>query len=188
MDEKELLERIKENPSLFSELFKLYYKSIFGYILRRTGSFDETADIAADTFYKAFLHVKNFSYRGISIKVWLYRIATNEINLHFRKQRKRNSIFERSFGVNREKFQFFLNDDREEAEAEMQKHKQYLEVLQQLRMLPVKYQEVLSLRYFEGKSNREIAEILDIHEGTVKSILSRGLVKLREKCNQNELL
>jgi len=40
------------------------------------------------------------------------------------------------------------------------------------------------LRYFEAKENKEIAEILDIKEGTLKSLLSRGLEKLREKCNQ----
>jgi RNA polymerase sigma-70 factor (ECF subfamily) len=58
VNEKELLERIKNNPDSFSELFKLYYKPIFGYILRRTGDFDDTADIASDTFFKAFNNIK----------------------------------------------------------------------------------------------------------------------------------
>ena len=49
---------------------------------------------------------------------------------------------------------------------------------------PVKYQEVIALRYFEGKDNKEIAEILNINEGTLKSLLSRGIEKLRVKCNQ----
>jgi len=43
--------------------------------------------------------------------------------------------------------------------------------LAQLKTLPVKYQEVISLRYFEGKENKEIAEILDINEGTLKSLI-----------------
>ena len=73
MTESELLNRIKKNPKEFSELFKLYYKPIFGYILRRTADFDDTADIAADTFLKAFRNVNHFSYKGISIKIWLYR-------------------------------------------------------------------------------------------------------------------
>lgn len=184
MTDLELLNKIKGNPAYFSEIFKLYYKSIFGYIFRRTGDFDDTADIAADTFVKAFLHIKNFSHKGISIKVWLYRIATNEVNQFYRYRQKQNSLFHRVDFENKELFKNYLHKDKEELEAELHKHKQFLMVLEALKTLPNKYQEVISLRYFEGKDNKEIVEILNINEGTLKSLLSRGLEKLREKCNQ----
>jgi RNA polymerase sigma-70 factor (ECF subfamily) len=184
MNEKELLDKIKNNLADFSELFKLYYKPIFGYILRRTGDFDDTADIAANTFFNAYVHIKNFSYKGISIKVWLYRIATNEVNLYFRHKQKNNSLFERIDLADKNIFNDYLHDDKKELEMELQKHDQFLAVLESLKTLPVKYQEVISLRYFEGKDNKEIIEILNINEGTLKSLLSRGLEKLREKCNQ----
>jgi RNA polymerase sigma-70 factor, ECF subfamily len=184
MAEIELLNRIKSNPAEFSELFKLYYKPIFGYILRRTGNFDEAADITADTFFKAFRHIKNFSYKGISIKVWLYRIATNELNLYIRQMKKHNSIFERIDEKDKDLFTDYIIEDKKEYESELQKHDQFLLVLNGLKTLPVKYQEVISLKYFEGKENKEIAEILLIKEGTLKSLLSRGLEQLRQKCNQ----
>jgi RNA polymerase sigma-70 factor (ECF subfamily) len=182
--EIELLNRIRSNPGDFSELFTLYYKPIFGYILRRTGDFDDAADIAAETFLKAFRHIAGFSYTGISIKVWLYRIATNEINLFFRQRRKHHSLFERMVMEDRAFFSQYLQEDKKEMEWELQKHEQFLTVLKHLKTLPVKYQEVISLRYFERKDNREIAAILGIREGTLKSLLSRGLEKLRQKCNQ----
>ncbi len=184
MTEIELLNNIKANPDHFSELFKLYYKPIFGYIFRRTGNFDDTADIAADTFFKAFKHIGRFSYKGISIKVWLYRIATNETNLYFRDKEKHNSLFERIEFESKTVFEQFFQEDKTVVEAELQKHYQFLAVLENLKTLPVKYQEVIALRYFEGKENKEIVEILDINEGTLKSLLSRGLEKLRKKCNQ----
>jgi RNA polymerase sigma-70 factor (ECF subfamily) len=184
MDEIELLDIIRSNPENFSELFKLYYQQIFGYIIRRTGSFDDAADIAADTFLKAFRHIHNFRYTGISVKVWLYRIATNEINLYFRFKQKHNSIFERIITDDKNIFDHYLADDRKEVEAEFQKHEQFLFVQKELKTLPLKYQEVIALRYFEGKDNKEIIEILNIKEGTLKSLLSRGLEKLRQKCNQ----
>ena len=184
MTETDLLNRIKNNPDDFSELFKLYYKPIFGYILRRTGNFDDTADIASDTFFKAFRHLNNFSYQGISVKVWLYRIATNEINMYFRHKQKHNTIFERVDFENKSMFNNLLLDDKKELAMELQKHEQFLMVLDVLKTLPIKYQEIISLRYFEGKDNKEIAEVLNINEGTLKSLLSRGLEKLREKCNQ----
>jgi RNA polymerase sigma-70 factor, ECF subfamily len=184
MIESELLNRIKSNPADFSELFKLYYRPIFGYIFRRTGNFDDTADIAANTFLKAFNNIKNFSYRGISIKVWLYRIATNEVNLYVRQKKRHNSIFEVIGIEDKEIFKDYLHEDKKEYETEIQKHNQFLLVLKELKTLPVKYQEVISLKYFEGKENKEIAEILLIKEGTIKSLISRGLEKLREKCNR----
>ena len=184
MTESELLDRIKKNPAEFSEVFKLYYKPIFGYVLRRTGNFDETADIVAETFFKAFTHVKNFSYRGISVKVWLYRIATNEVNLFYRQRQKHNSLFERVDLENEEQLKDYLHQDKQELEAELQKQDQFMSILKTLKTLPNKYQEVISLRYFEGMDNKEIADILNMKEGTLKSLLSRGLEKLREKCNR----
>ena len=69
-------------------------------------------------------------------------------------------------------------------EAELQKHGQFIIILKALKKLPNKYQEVISLKYFEGKKNKEIVEILNINEGTLKSLLSRGLEKIRDKCNE----
>ena len=184
MDESDLLNRIRKNPENFSELFKLYYKQIFGYIFRRTGSFDDTADIAADTFLKAFRNINNFRYTGISVKVWLYRIATNEMNLYFRNMQKQSSVFERIDSLDKKVFVDYFTEDRKEAESELQKHEQFMSVLKELKTLPVKYQEVIALRYFEGKENKEIAEILNINEGTLKSLLFRGVEKLRQKCNR----
>lgn len=183
MNELELLGKIKNNPEAFSEIFNLYYKPIFGYIFRRTGDFNSTADIAADTFLKAFIHINKFTYKNISIKVWLYRIATNEVNLFFRQRRKYNSLFDKVGFENKELFRNYLTQDKEEIETELKKHNQFMAVQKALKTLPEKYQTVISLRYFEEKANKEIVEILDINEGTLKSLLSRGLEKLRKKCN-----
>jgi RNA polymerase sigma-70 factor (ECF subfamily) len=187
MSESELLKKIKNNPADFSEIFKLYYKPIFGYILRRTGNFDETADIAADTFLKAFTHINRFSYKGISIKVWLYRIATNEVNLYFRHKQKHNSVFERIDFENKNLFDNYLQEDREIMETELLKHDQFNEILRVLKTLPSKYQEVISLKYFEGKENKEVAEILNIKEGTLKSLLSRGIEKLKKSATRIDI-
>lgn len=184
MSESELLAKIKDNPAFFSELFDLYYKPIFGYIFRRIGDFDDTADIASETFLKAFTQITKFIYRGISIKIWLYRIATNEVNLHYRQQRKHTTLFEKGTLEHIDQFKESLLEDKKELETELLLHNQFLSVLQHLKTLPVKYQEVIALRYFEGKDNKEIAQILDIKEGTLKSLLSRGVEKLKIKCNQ----
>lgn len=49
-EEKQLLEKIKENPRLFGQIFDAYYKTIFNYIFHRVADYDLSRDISADTF------------------------------------------------------------------------------------------------------------------------------------------
>jgi len=181
MEEIELLRRIKADPSVFALLFRRYYHPIFAYVYRRIGHVEDSSDVAANAFYKAFLHINRFTPRGISIKVWLYRIATNETNLYFRNRRRRSAIFAAMDCAQAAQFTHAFAEDRLMLEAEMQKHQRFQDVREALKTLPVKYQEVLALRYFEGKSNREIGEILNRKDGTVKSLLSRGIEYLRQR-------
>ena len=177
-----------QDPVEFTTLFQTYHRAIFGYILRRTGNVEDSADLAADTFHKAWVHLRRFVWRGVPIKVWLYRIATNEVNQYFRHRKKNRRLFGSLAPEAAAAFRQHLEEDKEALEAEMQHHAQFLKALEALKTLPLKYQEVLALRYFEGKPNKEIAAILSLREGTVKSILSRGLEKLREKCYGKEQL
>ena len=62
-----------------------------------------------------------------------------------------------------------------EAEAELKRHEQYLALHDNIYRLDIKYQEVITLRFFENKKIDEISEILGKREGTIKSLLHRGL-------------
>ena len=183
MNENELIKSIRKDPSEFEILFRLYYRPVFGYILRRTGNPVHAADITADTFLKAFLHIRKYSYRGIPLKNWLYRIATNEVNMYFRNDQKFQQVVKELVLENEKQFARDLRQDIERLQAELERHALYLEVQQKLKSLPLKYQEVIALKYFEGKSNKEISLILGIKAGTLKSLLSRGIEKLRKLCN-----
>lgn len=178
--EKELLDNIKDDPKKFGQVFHLYYQNIFGYIFRRSALFETAQDIAADTFHKAYLNIHKFDYRGISLKVWLYRIATNEINAYFR-QKKRGYSFRIGWLEEDKAYASYIQQDRDALEQEMSRHTTYLAVLKLVKELPGKYQDVITLRYFEEKSIKEISQILAVKEGTVKSLLSRALEKLRTK-------
>ena len=179
--EQELLQKIQADPKQFGVLFDYFYPRIFGYVFRRVADYDPARDITAETFLKAFLKIHSFRWKGISISSWLYRIATNEVNQFFRKKKynpeKLGSIISGEFLV--------LNDSsREELEEELIRHEEFIRVQQKLKLLDIKYQEVIALRFFENKDNKQIADILDKPEGTIKSLLSRGIEKLRIFCNQ----
>ena len=181
-EEKLLLEKIRKDPKKFGVLFDQYYNKIFGYVLRRTLNYDLAGDITAETFLKAFLKINSFKWQGISISPWLFRIATNEINYYYRKQtyspRSLDLLLDsHDFDVrNKESFE----EERARIEKELKDHNDFIQVQKNLERLPVKYQEVIALKYFEEKSIKEISEIVDKKEGTIKSLISRGLQKLKD--------
>ena len=176
--------QIKKNPELFGNIFDAHYKSIFNYIFHRIADYDIARDIAADTFLKAYLKINSFVWKDISIQTWLYRIATNEINYYYRKNKSAKLLLE-TFAYQAERLFEFDNykTEKQHVEEELQLNHNFAKVQQSLKKLDIKYQEVLSLRYFEKKSIIEIAEILDKKEGTIKSLISRGLEKLKISFN-----
>jgi RNA polymerase sigma-70 factor, ECF subfamily len=180
--EKALLDNIHADPRHFGALFDHYYKKIFGYAYRRVLDYDIAKDITAETFLKAFLNIRTFTWKGISISSWLYKIATNDINSYFRKKKyspeKLQSILDYEL---LSKNGQMLEDEKEELEAELKAHSDFIQIQQHLKTLDTKYQEVIALRYFESKDILEISSILEKPEGTIKSLLSRGLEKLRKK-------
>jgi RNA polymerase sigma-70 factor (ECF subfamily) len=104
--------------------------------------------------------------------------------LHFRRHRPTQSLdalyeeqgFEPIADYN-------LAEEIEAAQTNLERHQLALQALAHLKQLPMKYQEVLILRFVEQKKVAEIAEILNKREGTIKSLLSRGLAKLRQTIN-----
>lgn len=183
-EEKQLLEKIKENPEFFGKIFDAYYKPIFNYIFHRIADYDISRDVAADTFLKAFLKIKAFTWKEVSILTWLYRIATNEINYFYRN----NKVTDLSLDLlgSQASILFEFDDyqtEKQFMENEVKINEDYARMQCSLKKLNIKYQEVLSLRFFEKKALKEISEILDKKEGTIKSLLSRGLEKLKIEFN-----
>ncbi len=179
--EKDIIRKARSDPREFGKIFDIYYPEIFGYILRRTMNVEHVHDLASEVFYKAFKKLWQFNWRGISISSWLYKIASNQVNAYFRKNViKLDSYEELSVCRHPDKsIRSSLASEVLDAEQILLKHQEFIELQNKISSLPLKYQDVLTLKYFEEKSIREISEILDKKEGTVKSLISRGIDKLR---------
>jgi len=182
--DKELVERARKDINAFGDIFTKYYDRIFAYVLKRTAAVETTRDITSDVFFKALHSFDKFQWKNVPLSAWLYRIANNEIATHCRKNgQKRFSLDSVVNAV------IYSGPSAEAellaAEAELQKQRDFLELHQKIAGLPVKYQEAIVLRFFENKTILEIAGILGKKEGTVKSLLHRGLEKLRRALEQN---
>lgn len=175
-EEKKLVENAKKDIEAFCQLYDLYYPRIFGYILKRVANLEIAQDVASETFLKSMGNIQKFKWKGISFASWLYRIASNEIANHFRKSKYRKVSLDKipSLVATSNPAEDFIR-----AESELKKQKEFLELHQKISQLPILYQEVIVLRFFEKKKIKEISEILGKREGTVKSLLHRGLKKLK---------
>lgn len=168
----------QRDPEVFGNLYDRYYPQIFGYILKRTANLETTQDITSETFLKALKNIWQFRWQGLPFSSWLYRIATNEITNYFRKNGKIKTVSLQETS----ELKSSLNNPHEEylmAEEELEKNQNFLFVKNKILALSSEYQEVITLKFFEKKQIKEIAEILNKKTGTVKSLLSRGLEKLR---------
>lgn len=172
------IQKAKENPEEFHHLFDKYYSQMINYILRRTGDTALSKDITANTFLKALQNLSKYEWKGVPFSSWLYRIAINEIKLHFRKNSRIFALTEeRALDL---KSELTADQDLLHTEETIQKNLQYKRMNQALCKLKEKYQTVLTLRYYEELSIKDISCILQINENTVKTQIYRGLKHLKK--------
>lgn len=172
-NEYKILERSRKDKSAFGELYEKYFDRIFNFIYRQTDDEALTADLCSQTFLNALGNVSRFEFRGIPISAWLYRIAANEVNKHYRKKQSA-----RVFSIEEMRVKELVEMTSEEWDEELVQ-----QMLGYLKELPVDMLEVLELRFFEDKDFREIAYILNITESGAKMRTYRALDKLRKKFN-----
>ena len=182
--EKELVNRAKTDAEAFGLLYDEYYPKILGYVLRRTAGIDTAKDITSEVFLKALQNIKNFQWRDIPFSAYLYRIAEHEISNGYRHN-KQLILLKQEIENSAITSDVSLEDELALAEADIQKHEDFLLLHKCIIKLPRIYQEVIILRYFEKKHIGEICLILGKREGTVKSLLNRGLKKLKKSMKDN---
>jgi RNA polymerase sigma-70 factor (ECF subfamily) len=181
--QKLLIEQTRTDSSAFGELFDEYYPAIFGYVVKRVADPVVAQDIASETFLKALQNIQKFQWRNVSISSWFYKIATNELRMYFRSGKYVPKSLEQLYeqeGYEPES-DIDIAADLAGMQSAIERSQAFLHAQTALAKLPLKYQEVISLRFVEKKKLSEIALILDKKEGTIKSLLSRGLKKLEQE-------
>lgn len=176
--EKKIVEEAKKNPEAFGMLYDEFYKPIFNYVLKRTANIELTQDLTSQTFFKALKGLGKFRWQNVSFSAWLYRIATNEINSFYRKQKK-------FIQITLDKIPEIPSEDTpdkelEIAEQELKSKEEFIKLHQSVSKLKPIYQTVIVLRFLEKKKIFEICKILDRPEGTIKSQIHRALEELKK--------
>lgn len=174
--QKELqqIEAAKLDPARFDVLYDAYYKPIFVFIHRRVEDEDLTADLTSLVFLKALVNIKKYEYKGVPFSAWLFRIAFNEINMYFRKNKA-----DRIVSLQQSSIATIVAEAEVENDTEAQQ-----KVLQTLKLLSEPEMQLIELRFFEKHSFAEVGAILDITENNAKVKVYRILDKLKGLLNK----
>ncbi|KKQ26938.1 MAG: RNA polymerase, sigma-24 subunit, ECF subfamily [Candidatus Magasanikbacteria bacterium GW2011_GWC2_37_14] len=178
--EKEQIAKAQQDKKEFAPIYTVYYQKILSYIIKRTNCVQVAEDITSTVFLKAMISIKKFKCTEFGISPWLFKIAVNELNDFYRKK-KCVSLDQLMEDANFEPENF--GDHLTEVRLTQEKIDNDIKgglIRKELQKLSIKYQDVISLKYFENKTIEEICLILDKKEGTVKSLISRGLKKLKK--------
>ena len=165
-----LIEAAKKDSAYFAPLYQKYFKQIFLYILKKVKNEDITSDITSQVFLKAMLNINKYEDRGYPFSSWLYTIAGNEVNLHFRKLKKNIEV-----EIQEKDVISLLDDINESSEVN---HQELL--IEAMNELQDKDMEIIDLRYFEKLSFIEIGNILGITDNNAKIRLYRSVERLRK--------
>lgn len=156
----------------FSELVARYQDRIYRFLLRLTSSPDDALDLTQDTFLRAYQHIARWRPEAL-FRTWLFRIARNVAFDRMRRDRRVEFV---ELEEDAE-----LPDTTAAPDAALETAQRYRLLESALERLPPDHREILLLREIEEMSYDEIALVLELNPGTVKSRLARARAALLEK-------
>ncbi len=183
LQEEALIEALQSGAEdAYEYLIACYQQPIFNLVYRLLEDPAVTDDVVQEVFVKVFRHIGSF--RGQStLKTWIYRIAVNEAHNHrrwFGRRRKREVGLENEDGCNGRSYGDCLPDPgRSPFDLTLDSETMALVEESLARVKPV-YREAVVLRDMEDLSYEEVADILQVSLGTVKSRILRGREALRK--------
>lgn len=164
------------DETIFIQLFREYYVCLCAYSRKYVGRKEIAEEIVTDIFYSLWKN-RNELIISTSIKSYLFKAAFNN-SIHYlrtiEKERRLSDFFNNS-----EYPQFSISPD-EMSEKSLIREDFYEKIEAAVNNLPPQQQQAFRLKRFEGKKNKEIAEIMGIAVKTVEMHLSKALLKLRD--------
>ncbi len=165
---EEIIDGCRRNKtSMQALLFQMFSDKMYGVCLYYSGSSDEAEDLLHDGFMKVFENIKNYQSTG-NFEGWMRRIFVNEALMYYRRSKKT---------VVRDNFEEIIEDIHD---ADQEKQLDNETMMRLISELPPQYRLVFNLHAIEGHKHKEIAEMLEITEGTSKSNLARARVILQK--------
>lgn len=181
-EESLFVHRLKANDdAAYDELVRVYHTQIFHVAFRMLGDPGDAADVVQEIFLKVFRNINGFKGES-ALKTWIFRIALSEIlnRLRWWKRRHRQSTVSLDDDHEGNGKGYYVSDARPTPEEALEHREQELAIQGALAKLSSDHRSIVILRDIEGFSYGEIADVLGISIGTVKSRLARARADLKQ--------
>lgn len=173
-DERHWIARAATDPTAFSTLYTHYFPRVYAYVRFRIGEEQEAEEVVAETFLKVVETIDRFQWRHAqSFAAWLFRIARNTLIDHARRAQRIQSV---PLADTQPLVSEAISPDEAAMRAE-----EVAGLYRLLATLSPRRQEIITLRFFGGLRNQEIAQVLEVDERTVAAHICRGLEDLHER-------
>lgn len=171
-----LLAETATNPAAFAEFYERYEEAMLVFMLRRTTSPEQAADLTAEVFASALAGAKGFRFTGAPPAAWLFRIARNVLIDSYREARLQNRL-RRQFAMPA----LTITDEVTEHLERLAERAQGGDALQLLGHLPAEQRAVIVAHILHDRGYDEIATDLQCSPSAVRKRVSRGLATLRRQ-------
>ncbi len=169
--------RARTDREAFGRLYEGYYPATFGYCVHRLFGRQAAEDVASDVFLQVARYIRCFKGSDAQdLRNWIYTITTNQVNAHIRKTKRRKRLFQDA----RDKGAIGSCEARGPADKP-----DWAKLHDALASLKPKQQDAITLRYFEGLSPKQIAGVLQMKPGAVRTMLFRAVRKLRRQLSEH---
>ncbi|MFP5470465.1 MAG: RNA polymerase sigma factor [Bacteroidia bacterium] len=167
--ETQLVLAAKKNPKHFEVLYNENYESIFRYVYQRMDDKEQAFDITQQVFLKALTNIEKFEPKGVPFAAWLFRIAQNELNSAYKKDKANRTV-----NIDTTHLTNLMHDVEENPLADLEK-----QMMKHIKTLSEDDLQLIEMRYFENRSFKDIAEILNMTETNAKVRVHRIIQKLK---------
>ncbi|ACB85465.1 RNA polymerase, sigma-24 subunit, ECF subfamily [Natranaerobius thermophilus JW/NM-WN-LF] len=164
----------------FEELVHKYHQKVYSLCYRFSGNHDDANDLAQEAFIRVYHSINKFHFKS-AFSTWLYRVTSNVCLDEMRKRKRKSSVsLDSPMETDDGELYFNLPDQKFNPEL-MAERKDVQEIVHKaIQELPKDQKLTLLLREMEGFSYDEMAEVMNVSVGTVKSRLSRARNNLKE--------
>jgi RNA polymerase sigma-70 factor (ECF subfamily) len=173
--ERWLVQQAIQDPDAFQELYQLYFRRVYAYVASRIGNQQDAEDVVSEIFMRVSRNLDQLrNQQDASFAAWLFVIARHAITDHYR----RNGHSENHASLDITESLAAVDSQPEKLVIESEDAARLYRLIVSL---PERKREIITLRYYGGLRNHEIASVLGIGEKTVAAYLSRALDELQEK-------
>jgi len=170
VDERLLVQAAQTDPANFDALYELYFERVYCFLVCRIRNRATAEDLTSEVFHKALANLSSYEWRGVPFSAWLFRIAANALADQYKRASREQPSSDHPRSA---------DSQSDLSLPDLESIDYHARLFRLVEKLPAVQRRVISERFVEQRTIREIAARLKKTEGAIKQLQFRALQTLR---------